>query len=255
MELTVAGGLPATPALPTPDQAPAPGRAAHRLPGRRRAARLAAAAVAAEPWPGQQCPSNGRPAAVAPAGPPQPGRRSSCRRSSRPAGGRPRARPGRGTRRVRHAGGAGRQAQVRACRAVDLVFGLSMLVAVGGVAFAVGRATAPPSTASTAHAPDWVASRAARPGDTATTGTGTGTGKGPGRARRARSGQNAVVLPQASGPRTPSVSRRRPAAHRSSQCGAGPGTQGRRHRDGHRHGHRRRRTARSPGWLRSREAA
>jgi preprotein translocase subunit YajC len=35
-------------------------------------------------------------------------------------------------------------------RAVDLVFGLSMLVAVGGVAFAVGRATAPPSTASNA---------------------------------------------------------------------------------------------------------
>ncbi len=73
-------------------------------------------------------------------------------------------------------------------RTVDLVLRLSLVVAVAGVAFAVGRETAPRSAATTAGG-----TGSARGGFGAGTGTGTtGSGTGSG------NGQNAVVAPPAS---------------------------------------------------------
>ena len=153
-------------------------------------------------------------AADAPADPPAArGLRSSCCRSNGRVA--PRARPGRRRppcppcRRRR----SSRRSQARA-RAVDLVFGLSMLVAVGGVAFAVGRATAPASTASTAARTGLggFAGRTGQGTDRGPRGTpGRAPGKGPDGRRtgqrhqrperrrdpQASGGPNAVVIPQA----------------------------------------------------------
>ncbi len=82
-------------------------------------------------------------------------------------------------------------------RAVDLIFGLSMLVAVGGVAFAIGRATAPTSTATNAPF--------------------TGLGGFPG-----RTSQNAVVPPAASS--APDVSVQQQAAPSGAPVIPSPGT-------------------------------
>ena len=78
-------------------------------------------------------------------------------------------------------------------RAADLLLRLALVVAVAGVAFSVGRATAP-KTASTAGFPTGFAGFGN--GGTGTGSTGNaGTGTTPGGAN----GNGAVVVPQASG--------------------------------------------------------
>ncbi len=84
-------------------------------------------------------------------------------------------------------------------RAADLLLRLALVVAVAGVAFSVGRATAP-KTASTAGFPTGFAGFGNQgPGANGATGTGStgnaGTGTTPGGAN----GNGAVVVPQASG--------------------------------------------------------
>ncbi len=161
MELTVAGGNPAAPALPVANQGPAPyqGPAPSEPPT---GVMQSAVAQSGSPqqWPEQQWPpqpippqtwpqpvppQQAWPQSVAPQqwsqpGPPQQWESAGATSAAWAAA--PAVTPA-------PAVSVPKRRSARA-RAVDLVFGLSMLVAVGGVAFALGRATAPPSTASNA---------------------------------------------------------------------------------------------------------
>ncbi len=186
MELTVPSGLPATsaglpaaPPVPGPAQGQMPAEPSSEMP----------VAVASQPdwaqqqWPPQPWTGQGLPQQMPPQGwvpqqmPPQGWQGGSAMPPPLAMAPGASVMPGVAVARKKSAG----------ARAVDVVFGLSLLIAVGGVAFAVGRATAPPSTATGA-------ARAGLAGLAGRTGTGTGTGQGTG-----GTGQNAIVVPQASG--------------------------------------------------------
>jgi hypothetical protein len=103
-------------------------------------------------------------------------------------------------------------------RAVDMLFSLSILVAVSGVAFAVGRSTAPASPAALG-----AGSFAGRPGLGAT-GTSDTTGTN-GAAQGGPRGQNAMVIPAASGaPDVPDQQQPTASAAPSSDAGTDSGS-------------------------------
>ena len=173
MELTVTGGNPTAPALPVPNQGPAPDQAPppYQGPAPYEPPDGATPSAVAQPeWPPQQWPEQQWPAQPIPQQawpqPVPPQQWQSVGVASPTWAPTPAVAPAPAVPVAKRRSGR--------ARAVDLVFGLSMLVAVGGVAFAVGRATAPPSTASNAAL--------------------AGSGGFPG-----RTNQNAVVPPAASG--------------------------------------------------------
>ncbi len=203
MELTVTGGRTAASALPITDQGPVPAQA---MPTQQPLPDGPSAAVqpAWEPQRWQEPQQGQMPQEWA--GQPQPwqGQPQPWGAQQLPPGyGQPTAAPAPTWAAAPAVSAAPAAAVVKRksgrARAVDVVFGLSMLVAVGGVAFAVGRATAPPSSAGAGAR---TGNFAGRTGQNAGTGQGNGTGQNAGTGQGnggTGTGQNAVVLPQASG--------------------------------------------------------
>jgi len=192
MELTAAASLPVTPAPSTPSQAPtpvAPPLAESQSPVAPAAwppqqwapQQWAEQQMPQQPWPPSQQPWAGQPLPPQqwlPAGAVDPTWTAAPAAIAAPPMSVAKRKSGR-------------------ARVVDMVFGLSMLIAVGGVAFAIGRATAPTSTATNAPF--------------------AGLGGFPG-----RTGQNAVVPPAASS--APDVSVQQQAAPSGAPVIASPGT-------------------------------